>query len=94
MVGSKKEAAVKRTFRAQAHAVTRHTMSKRLVALIALVLGLGVVISQPPLAPAQPADVAPAQQTEEDHSTTEPEPTTTEPASTQPTTTTDPNPPP
>ncbi|MDQ3769802.1 MAG: ice-binding family protein, partial [Actinomycetota bacterium] len=44
---------MKRQLRAQVHVVTMHETPKRLVALIALVLGLGVVVSQPPVAPAQ-----------------------------------------
>jgi hypothetical protein len=43
-------------------------MLKRLVALIALVVALGVVVSQPTVAPAQQADVAPAQQPAGEHS--------------------------
>ena len=66
---------MKPELRAQVHAVTTHNTPKRLLALIALVLALGVVVSQPPVAPAQEAD-APAQEADataapqaaEDHS--------------------------
>ncbi|MDQ3609180.1 MAG: ice-binding family protein, partial [Actinomycetota bacterium] len=79
-----------REFRAQAHAVTRHETPKRLVALIAVVLGLGVVVSQPPVAPAQQHEdqsvssesaVSPdsSSDTDPEPPTTDPEPPTTDP---------------
>jgi hypothetical protein len=47
---------MKRAFEAHVHGVTRHVTSKWLVVLAALVLGLGAVALQPPVAPAQQSD--------------------------------------